>query len=136
MTRLALVACLLLSIACGGGSDSTTDPPVTPPPTDPGPASVEVIGVSQGNGLVTVHLHNTGGPGVFKIEFYGLPTSPNGPETFFGATEPVEVDTAYDESPSYQVRDSPEDPPVTYLLVFTRDQGSATYRQTDRYDIP
>jgi hypothetical protein len=90
----------------------------------------------HGRPTYTVHLHNDGGPGVYKLEFYGLPTSPNGPETFFGTTEPVEVDTAYDESVTYTVRSSNDGPPVDHILAFTRDQGSAQYRQTDRFDFP
>lgn len=135
--RAALASVLIVSLAGCGGSGKTTDPnPPPPPPPPPAPANVKVVSTAPGNGCVVVHLHNDGGPGAFKISFYGLPTTPNGSDTFFGTTEGVEVAAGYDESPCYTVQTSPTDPPLSYLLVFSRDQGSAKYRQTDRYDVP
>lgn len=123
--------------ACGGDGNPDAGPqgPFEPVPE---PATVIIIDAELGSafGSVTVHLANSGESGVFKLEFYGLPTSPNGPNTFFGSTEPVEVDADYDESPTYTVRTSPDEPPLEYILAFTRDHGSATYRQTDRFDLP
>jgi hypothetical protein len=81
---------------------------------------------------LTLHLRNDGGPGVYKVEVWGLPTSPNGPETFMGETEPVEVGADYEETLTYDVGTSSF---VSYVLVFTRDEGTAQYRQTDRFDF-
>jgi hypothetical protein len=146
-----LAASLFLACSGDSGSDSRT-------PTDPGddtpeqpeqPTAAEVIVVSAdrshtgihefGNELVTVHLRNTGGPGVYKLEFWGLPQTPNGADTFFGGTEPVEVPSGYEESPSWEVPSGSEPNGiflVQWILVFTRDQGSAQYRQTARFDFP
>jgi hypothetical protein len=102
-------------------------------------ANVIVVSGSSGGSLAhtafTVQLRNTGGPGVYKIEVWGLPHSPNGPDFFFGTTEPVEVPTGYEETVLYELS-GPLQGPLGWVLVFTRDQGSAVYRQTARFDFP
>lgn len=134
LLRSSLLALALIAAAACGG-DSKTDPN-PPPPVDPGPSSVKILAFQEtSNGLATLHLHNDGGPGAFRLEFWALPRSSAGGDTFLAATEAVEVGTGYDESPSYQVRTF-FDPPVKYVLAFTRNEGSAVYQQTDRYDVP
>lgn len=83
----AAAAVLSVLPGCGGG-DSTGPPP------DPGPAAVVIVDGSLHDALrpgqsVTLHLRNDGGPGVYKVEVWGLPTTPNGPNTFMGDTEPT-----------------------------------------------
>lgn len=67
---------------------------------------------------------------------YEWNTSPGQEPPLLGSTEPIEVGADYDESASWVVPSDIDDPPLHHLLVFTRDQGSAAYRQTDRYDLP
>ena len=126
---------LLLGLwSCGGsGKDDTSNPNEPPPPPDPGPADVVIVDAQAGTGFgqIVVHLRNDGGVGTYKLHFYGLPTSPNGPNRDYGQTEPIAVDTSYEESLRYQVRNFPDDPPVSYILAFTRDEGSAIYSETD-----
>jgi hypothetical protein len=103
-----------------------------------------VVSAEEGNGhgfgleRVTVHLRNTGGPGAFTIEAWGLPHTPNGDDSYFGRTEAVEVAAGYDETVSWEFTTgtTPGFSFINWLLVFSRDQGSAQYRQTDRHDFP
>jgi hypothetical protein len=123
---------LLAALACGGDSSGPGDTSA-----DSGPAQVIVAeGTASSSDIyrqsMTLHLRNEGGPGVYKLEVWGLPTSPNGAETSMGETEPVEVTASYDETLSYSLGSNTF---VTHVLVFTRDNGSAQYRQTDRFDF-
>lgn len=106
-----------------------------PPPAE---ASIVVVtgSVSRPNPFqqfVTLQLRNDGGPGTFKIEVWGLPTIPNGSDTFMGETEAVEVSEDYEETVTYEIGTESF---ATYVLVFSRDQGSAQFRQTHRFDLP
>lgn len=122
-------AWLVLSLALGCGDETG--------PVDGEAAVVVIIAEVDQAGLnfqrVTLHLENTGGPGTYAVELYGLPSSANPGGTFFGRSEPVDVDAEYDEAVPY---DLTSDVPVTHALVFSRNEGSATYRETDRYDFP
>jgi hypothetical protein len=122
----------LMALALGGCSSDTTDP------GNNGPANIAVVSaqVTQSNDVqevVSVHLTNSGGPGAFKLEFWGIPHSPNGPDSFYGETEAVEVAAGYDETVSYTVSGS--NVLVGWLYVDMRDQGSAAYRQSPRVNI-
>lgn len=143
MRKLLLVWYVVPLLAGCGGSASDANTPTDPPTQQPPPEAPPPVGdaavvadSASGSGPVTTYLRNTGGPGTYAIEFYGLPTSPNGPDTYFGRTEPVDVPTGYKEKVTWQVATDLSDPPVTYLLIFTRNQGSATYRQTSRCEFP
>jgi hypothetical protein len=196
MRRIAgwLIAALT-GLGCSSESGSDTRAPtnegdgVPEQPQQLDPAEVIVISVEQrhvdlGNELVTVHLKNTGGPGVYKLEFWGLPHLAKEPETFYGETEPVDVPAGHEHTSSWEVPTKsfpslgltavdagtrPEDSlpvplrtvnvttaaelkaaiesatpgdyangifVVQWILVFTRDQGGAEYRQTARFDFP
>ena len=67
------------------------------------------------------------------MQLWGYPTSPNGVDESFGETEPVEVTADYDETMTSHI--TTEDF-VKYVVVFTRNAGSAVYRQTARFDFP
>ncbi len=145
MRRVVTGAGLILLLAGCGGSDNPTNPgpgPRPDPDPDPPPPTpitvVVVVGSQQGQGpdaqRLTLQLRNDGGPGTYAVEAYGFPTSPNGPDTFFGRSEPVEVTAEYEETVSYDIE--PGVPPVNEVVVFGRDAGSAIYRETDRYDVP
>jgi Big-like domain-containing protein/List-Bact-rpt repeat protein len=123
----------------GVATVTVTDTTQPPPPPPAAPANVVVVsGTSQivaNRSQVTVHLQNTGGPGTYRLELWGIPHEPNGPDFFFGDTEPVDVPAGYDETLTLEVP-GPSQGPINWVLVFTRDQGSAAYRQTDRFDFP
>lgn len=160
LRRYGLGLWMALVAGCGGGSASGPDdgggtpnpppeqpppeepppepPPPEEPPPDPGPSSVVVLngGVERPNPaqqFVTLHLRNDGRAGVYTVEVWGLPTSPNGSPEFMGASEPVEVGADYEETLRYEVSAATF---ADYVLVFTRDAGTAAYRQTDRFDFP
>jgi hypothetical protein len=141
VVRLATPVTLALLASCGGGGSDVKAPSDPTPPSSPPPvgadAHITVVGAAPASsfGSITVHLQNTGGPGTFKLEFYGLPTSPNGADTLFVATQPVDVAAGYDDSVTYVVRTSTSDPPVAYVLVYSRTQGSDVYADTDRFDF-
>ena len=120
-----------VTVEDGGTAETTFS--VTCAPT---PAEVVVVDGSHETGFqmetITLHLRNDGGPGVYRIEFWGLPTSPNGPETFMGESEPVEVDEDYDETVTFEIETNTF---ATHVLIFTRDANSAVYRDTDRFDF-
>ena len=146
-TKVFLTAFLLLA-ACGGGSDTKapTDPDPEP---EPQPANVTAVSVKHthsrftGGELVTIHLVNTGGPGVYKIEAWGYSRkgdggNVNGGRELYGETEPVEVFEGYDEMRAWDffTGTAPDGALIlTHITVFTRDQGSAQYYETSRFDL-
>lgn len=143
MTRVGNVRGLCAAVVLlglGACSSDTTAPPgggSTPPP-DPGPANVVVADAATAHPnqfvlTVTLHLRNDGGPGVYKVQLFGLPTTPNGADTFFGESDPVEVNAAYDESVTYTIETENF---AKAALVFTRDTNTAVYRQTAELDFP
>lgn len=134
--RVRAVSVLVL-LACGGGSEPNDDGGNEPPPP-PADASVVVVAGSVENPsefqqFVALRLRNDGGPGVFKIEVWGYATSPGAGDTFMGESEPVEVEEDYEETVRYEVGTFTY---PKYVFVFTRNQGSATYSQTSRFDFP
>jgi hypothetical protein len=130
-----LAVALGLTLGCGGSGSDAKAPTGPENPIEPTPANVIVASASAGPTTITAHLKNTGGPGVYKIEMWGIPHEPNGPDFFFGETEPVEVNAGYDETVTW-VMSGRVTGPIGWLLVFTRDQGSALYRQSARFDFP
>jgi hypothetical protein len=109
-----------------------------PEPPTLGAADVTVLSgqsvVAENRSRVTVHLHNGGGPGTYRIEFWGLPHSPNGRDFFFGESEPIDVGAGYDETLTFEIP-GPTQGHVDWVIVYTRDQGSAVYHQSDRHDF-
>lgn len=138
IARIALVALL-----AGCGSDSS-GPDGTggggnggnEPPPEPEVATVVVvngdIARSSGQQTATLHLRNDGPAGSFRLQFWGKPRTADGPDSFLGATDPVDVDADYDAEVSYDL--SPE-PDATFVVVFTRDVSSTKFLQTDRFDF-
>ena len=140
MRRQFFAGAAAILFACGGGDSSPTDSNPSPqnPPPPVGDASVVIVDATaqHTNPLVlkvTLHLRNEGGPGVYKVQLYGLPTVPNGEDTFFGESEPVEVDETYEETLTYTIE---TENVAKYAVVYTRNSGSAQYSQTDRFDFP
>jgi hypothetical protein len=132
------VAIGLVLILAGCSDSGPTDPDPDP---DPQPVAANVVLVSatrEAVGLVlqrlTLQLRNEGGPGVYALEVYSLPTLDEPGGLFYGRTEPLEVEADYEETRTLDVEGN--GPPVGQVLVFSRDQGSAAYRETDRFDFP
>ncbi|HEX6369163.1 MAG TPA: hypothetical protein VF006_09535 [Longimicrobium sp.] len=95
-------------------------------------ASGSVRAAAYASDEVTLTLLNTGGRAVYRLEFWGLRTSPTGPHRLFATSEPLEVAPSYNQTVKYTVpvRTSPD---VDWVIVYTRDPGSATYRRTACY---
>lgn len=85
---------------------------------------------------MTLHLENTGGPGVYVVEVWEWNTSPSEVPARIATTEPVEVAADYDETASWEIISPISAPPIHHITVLSRNQGSAQYRETDRYDVP
>jgi hypothetical protein len=139
---MAQVALLALLAGCGGdssgpdGSDGGGNGGNGPPP-EQDVATVVVVDASLQRGsaeqTATLHLRNDGPAGAYRLQFWGKPTTAGGPDTFLGATDPVEVDADYDAEVSFDL--SPE-PDATFVIVFTRDDASTKFLETDRFDFP
>lgn len=128
----AIVLGVLMLAACGGDS--------TGPEPEPDPGNVKVVAASQvkiyQGARVTVSLRNDGGPGVFKVEFWSNPRNQvGGAGDFWGASDPVEVAQGWSETVAWDVTTSATGTPVDWIIVQTRDPGSAAYRQTARHDF-
>lgn len=139
MRRIVLIP-LLFALAlpsCGG------DEPAAPDPAPKlGPASVVVRSATLSVGAiyhetVTATLENTGGPGTFRLEAWGLPTSPNGPDTLYCESEPYDVPADWSEAASWECEtgSTGDNPRIKWLILLTRDEGSVQYRETDRHDF-
>ena len=108
---------------------------------DCGPANVimESANLSKGypGEIITLSLRNTGNAGSFKVEAWGLPTTPNGPSTFYGASSPANVAAGWQQTLEYEVTTglSAESYFVKWVLVFTRDDQNVVWRQTGRWDF-
>lgn len=110
---------------------------------DLGPASVVVVSGSVresfGSEELTLHLRNDGNPGIFKLEAWGLPTSPGGPQTFYGETDPIEAPAGFDDVGVFLVNvggTAPSFWKVKRVEVYTRDVGSLTLRHTFTWSTP
>jgi predicted small lipoprotein YifL len=123
--RIVLMGALA---ACGG--DGPVDPP--PPPADARivVTSGTVQWVTAKTDRIELSLQNTGGPGFFKVEFWGLRTSPTGSHRLFATTEAVEVQASYRENVVYNIPVSSA-PDTDWVIVYSRNPGTAVYRQTD-----
>jgi hypothetical protein len=119
---------LLLAVA-GCRGDGSTDTTV--------PDSIQIVTATKQttdiNVTVRAHLKNPGGPGLYRLEFWGLPKVPNGRDTFYGETEPVEAASGYDDMRSWVING--RNISLGWVLAFSRDQGGARYRQTSRFDF-
>lgn len=107
-----------------------------------GPSAVVISAAQRGNvnfgsEIINVSVRNTGARGVYKLEFWGLRTSPSGPDRLFATSEPIEVGPTYSETLSYNVPSGTTGTTgrVAWIIAYTRDVGSATYRQTSRFDF-
>jgi hypothetical protein len=135
IARIALVALLG---ACGGdssGPDGTDGGGNGPPPEPAVPGVVVVDGnVARGSGeqTATLHLRNDGPAGSYRLQFWGKPATAGGPEISLGDTEPVEVGANYDAQVSYRLDPEPE---AVFVVVFTRDETSTKFLETDRFDF-
>lgn len=130
--------------ACGGSSGDST--PTGPPAPPLGPAkvalsngSVATTGVAD---VVTVTTANSGGAGIYYLEFWGYPilptcvsngpgnpggTCPNSGMQSLGDAQPVSITAGYSETVSYSVASSI----VASVKVFTQPTNTATYAETD-----
>jgi hypothetical protein len=84
---------------------------------------------------VTAALRNTGGRGVYRIEFYSRAAGVvNPPATLTASTEPVSGTATYGESLSWAVAVPPNNT-VEWFIVLTREPNTATYRETARFNV-
>ena len=136
---IARIAFVALLAGCGGGGSGpdNTDGGGNQPPPGPGVAGVVVVDgdVTQGSGQQTamLHLRNDGGAGSYRLQFWGKPTTAGGPDTFLGATDPIEVTADYDAQVSYRISPAPD---ASFVVVFTRDASNNKFLETDRFDFP
>lgn len=134
---LAALVALALTAAC---SDGSTEPEKATPDPPASPATVAIVTAEKtATGFdweeIAVSFENTGGPGVFIMEVWGIPTSPNGPEIDYGQTEPFTVGSGWTGDGEWRIEvGSPGR--VRRLVVLTRDEGSLSYRETDRFSFP
>ena len=109
---------LTLLLACGS-------------PTDLGPPQIIIESVHlQGSGIRTT-LRNDGGPGQYHLEFWALPTTPNGAKWLAGDTQTVDVTSAYSESVTW--------PSTGFLLThidaYTRGTDTAVWAWSSRWEF-
>ena len=103
------------------------------------PADINIVSASQlqtniGEWTVTVQFRNAGGSGTYYFEAWSLRTSPSGQHRLWGASTPVDVGPHYEETLAYAIPTSGSK--IDWLIVYTRDPGSAANRQSDRFDFP
>jgi hypothetical protein len=141
MTKHTLLGIALVALLAGCGGDgsgpSGNDGGGNEPPPVPGVAGVVIVdgNLTQGSGqqTATLHLRNDGSAGSFRLQFWGKPATPGGPDAFLGDTDPIDVTADYDAEVSYQL--DPE-PAATFVVVFTRDANNNKFLETDRFDFP
>jgi hypothetical protein len=131
---------ILAALAIAGCS-STTAPAVEEQPKHAELVAVVVTAASikaMGDGEhVTLTLKNNGGPGFFRVDFWGLPLSPGGSNTHYGQSEAIEVTAGWQLTATWVV---PTGAPhgatrVRWVIVSGRDHGEVAWRQTDRHDL-
>lgn len=138
MRRLTLVILAVLG-ACGdSGTEPHVEPEPEPEPVDPGPANIVVRSWEQDGDVVT-ELENTGGPGAFRLDFFGgYANQPYGcpaaqfpcpcRQTFLASTETVTVEEDYEETVAWDTSDLS----VDIVEAHSRDENSAVWRETSR----
>ena len=127
----AILAAVLVLAGCGDSPTETKEPE---------PGDVRIVSASQvpifEGGRVTVSLRNDGGPAVFKVEFWTHPRNQvGGQSVMWGSSDPVEVGEGWTETVTWDVSTGGTRWPVDWIIVQTRDPGSAAYRQTARHDF-
>lgn len=85
---------------------------------------------------VQLTLRNVGGPGYFKVQFWGKrPNVINPPLELFGETEVYEVGGGWSDTATWDVPTPGSSLTHTYIeevVVLTRNHGQLTYRETSR----
>lgn len=105
---------------------------VTEALVDPNPAWAE----SMYHDRVQLTLRNVGGPGFFKVQFWGTrPNVINPPLEMFAETEVYEVNVGWTDTASWDVPTPSTSITHTYIkevVVLTRNAGELSYRETAR----
>jgi hypothetical protein len=139
--RSVIVLAFAVLAGCGGSNGQT--PTATPPP-DTRPPNVRVTSGAVashdiGKERVSLALENAGGPGSYKVEFWGFPFSPNGNDSFYGSSEVVDVLAAYRETVTWIVTTGSPlggNPRVGWVVVLSRAPNTAVWTQTSRHEFP
>jgi hypothetical protein len=142
MYPAAVGTAVALVVACGdtsgpsGGTGSGGTPPSTPLATNLTVVQARDDFGQIGHEVIVAHLKNLGGAGSYRIEAWGRRT--DGQDELFGTTEPVEAARFYEDIQSWAFYTGA--PPIgpkniQWIVVYSEDEGSSTFRQTARYDL-
>jgi hypothetical protein len=136
------IAGLTLAVLLAACGSDTSAPDGTggggnQPPPGTGDAGVVVVDgeLVHGSGqqTVTLHVHNDGSAGSYRLQFWGKPTTTGGPDSFLGDTQPIQVTAGYDAQVSYRLDPQPT---ATFVVVFTRAASNNKFLETDRFTFP
>jgi len=84
--------------------------------------------------IIATELQNTGGSGTYKIEFWGPAPTAN-QVRLVSSSDVITVGSNYHASVGWTIAYSSPitSSMVTYLVVYSRDQNSTSFRQTAKY---
>ncbi len=119
-----VVALALFLASCAGENPAL-------PPADTEPARVKIVEVGRiihlpDLVLVPVALQNEGGPGFYKVRFYGAQSQANAPADWEIESELVAVDRGYQETVRFHLRGTGASPLVG-ISVFSRGLDSENF---------
>lgn len=129
--RTFLLLAVLALVACGE-TPTETDGPVL------GEATVVLdeasLGYQGSSEVIAAALRNTGRAGSFKMEAWGLPTTPNGPNTLYGKTDETLVAAGWKQTLSFSVNTGTFSGThrIKTIVVYSRDDQNVVWRETGR----
>lgn len=125
---LMAIICTVSPAAVLGCGDSASSP--TPAPIN---VTVQSASASATDAWVdvTAHLHNTGGPGTYKVQFWGQSGSSG--VQLLAEADPVTVAAGYDETVTYRV--TAFHPFLAQMVVLGRNEGQAAERESARWQF-